>query len=90
MCIEWYVPTGNPRPNAPLSSSVLRSEFDLIEKAFDRFPTVAGKSGQLIVVNESETGYEAVSVLPEIVTGPTGLFVKKRVGGVTPVTSPAV
>lgn len=61
MSNPYYTPSGSPANNSSGSSSVVRSEFALIEDAFDLMPTLSGNGGKLVAVNSGATGLEAVT-----------------------------
>lgn len=61
MANEYYDSTGAPA-NASLGNpALIRAEFDAIEGAFDKLPTLTGNANEAIFVNAGATGLEALS-----------------------------
>jgi hypothetical protein len=59
---EFYTPTGNPTTKSAGSSQVLRSEYELIEDAFDKLPTLAGNADELVVINSAASKMTSIPV----------------------------
>lgn len=66
MTNPYYDHTTYPNPNAPGASAALRAELNLIEAGFGKLPTLAGNANKLVVVNGTNDGLIAVSVLPNL------------------------
>jgi hypothetical protein len=58
---DFYSDSGVPATGATGSSSTIRAEFQLIEAAFDKMPTLTGNGGKVIAVNSGATALEAVA-----------------------------
>lgn len=58
---EYYDHSTVPPTSGPLSSSQIRSEFDLVEEGFNKLPTLAGNGDLPVFVNSSGNGLEAIS-----------------------------
>ncbi len=56
MSNDYYVSTGTPATGSFGASAPMRSQFNLIEDAFDKLPTLSGNDGKLVMVNSSGTG----------------------------------
>lgn len=61
MANDFFTATGNPAAKSQGSSAVMRAEFAAIEDGFDKFPTLTGNGGKVVVVNSGGTALEAVS-----------------------------
>lgn len=68
MSNEYYSPSGNPGTGASGSSSVMRSEFDLIEAGLDLLPTLSANGDKLVAVNSGATALVALSNMDGITT----------------------
>jgi hypothetical protein len=63
MSNEFFTKSGVPATRGAGSSAAVRSEFALVEAAFDKLPALTGNRGKAVVVNSAETGLEAVNTI---------------------------
>jgi hypothetical protein len=61
MANDFYQATGSPSTRSSGSSSTMRAEFAAIEDAFDKLPSLFGKSGYGVFVNSAGNGLETKS-----------------------------
>ncbi len=66
----YYTPSGTPATNAQGSSSDIRSEFNLVETALDKMPTLT--ASYIVRVNSGGTSLEPVAQVP-VAQGGTGV-----------------
>jgi hypothetical protein len=71
MANDYFTKTGNPANHSIGSSALVRSEFSAIEQGFDKLPALAGKAGQVVVVNAGASGLEAKTPAQIIVNDAT-------------------
>ena len=55
---EYFNSSSVPVNGAPGSAATVRLEFGLIKAAFDKLPAMAGKAGEIVVVNGTGTALE--------------------------------
>jgi len=70
---DWYDKTSAPTTRSALSSSIIRSEFTLIDTAMQNLPTFTGNGGKFCVVNAGGTALIASDTIALAVTTGTGL-----------------
>jgi hypothetical protein len=63
MSNEFFNQTGNPQPNSPGASNQVRSEFLLVQNAFDKLPSMTGNGGKVVIVNPFGTGMTTTMTL---------------------------
>lgn len=95
---DYYSDSGVPATNAQGSSATIRAEFQLIEAAFGKLPTLTGNEGKLVAVNSGATALEAIATTgtgsavratsPTLVTPTLGVASATSVNKVT-ITAPA-
>lgn len=63
MSNEYYTPSGTPGFRAKINSQPLRTEYALLEAAFDKLPTLAGNGGRVVVINAGGTEMDVTSAI---------------------------
>lgn len=61
MSNDFYTPSGTPVSNSSGASSAVRSEFQLIESAFNKFPALTANGSKFLRINSGATAVEALS-----------------------------
>jgi hypothetical protein len=64
---DWYTPSGSPGTSSDGSSQTIRDEFDLIETAIDKLPTLTGNGDDIVVINTAGTAMETQSITGDVV-----------------------
>lgn len=76
----FYTPSGAPFTQGAGSSSEMRQEFQRISDGFAVFPDIAGGAGQILAVNDAETGFKLTFDVPAGSVKPQKLTIKTRAG----------
>jgi hypothetical protein len=71
MAGDWYTPSGAPATSSQGSSATMRSEFDSVETAMDKLPTLTGNGDKLVKVNSGGTALETTAQIG-VAQGGTG------------------
>lgn len=74
MTNPYYNATGVPGYNAPLTSSVIRTEFAAIATAFGLLPALSGNGNSLVAVNAAGTALVATKTLNAQITFAGGIL----------------
>ena len=82
---EYYTPAGNPGTSTSLSSSAVRSEFSLLQAAFDKFPAMSTNPSAILAVNAGGSAVVPLTALNAFpigsVTPSTGAFTTLSASG---------
>jgi hypothetical protein len=94
MANSFYTKTGVPSSNSLGVSSVIRSEFASLEAAFDKFPTLSGNDGKVLMINSGAllavSGFAMTtgSITGVAISGAAGSFTTLEASGDITLGSP--